>query len=311
VIESSSDTVIGTLPKVRPDTRAEGLHADWRRQAIFTLAGIGLLVLYGPTLLWLWDRWTLSVWHHAHGLLIPPVVGYFVYQELLVRRHLPAGASAWGFAIVVPALALRAFDAGMHTELLSAASLVLLLPGLSLLTLGWPRTRAILFPLAFLAFALPIPLVLTEQLHWQLRLIATAGTSAIVPMFGIPMYVEGTTLYLAQGTLQVADACSGFSTLYAALAVACLTAYATPGTGRRALVLLAAAPLAILANLVRVVGLVLLVVWQGDAILDTFVHPLSGMMTFALALPVIFWLGGAGSPPETPPQETAQQETRS
>ena len=26
--------------------------------------------------------------------------------------------------------------------------------------------------------------------------------------------------------------------------------------------------------------------------LDTFIHPLSGMLTFALALPIIFWLGG-------------------
>jgi exosortase len=298
-MDTRSDTVVATLPERVQARTAEDLSRDSWRYAVFTLAGVELLVLYAPTLLWLWDRWTLSVWHHAHGLLIPPVVGYFVYQEFRLHRHLPAGATAWGFAVVVPALALRALDAGMHTELLSAASLVLLLPGLSLLTLGWARTRAILFPLAFLAFALPIPLVLTEQLHWQLRLMATAGTSALVPMFGIPLYVEGTTLHLAQGTLQVADACSGFSTLYAALAVACLTAYATPGTRRRALVLLAAAPIAILANLIRVVMLVLLVVWQGDWILDTFVHPLSGMMTFALALPVIFWLGGTGSRQET------------
>jgi hypothetical protein len=40
-----------------------------------------------------------------------------------------------------------------------------------------------------------------------------------------------------------------------------------------------------------VIGLVLLTVWFGSGILETFVHPLSGMLTFALALPVIFWLG--------------------
>jgi hypothetical protein len=32
--------------------------------------------------------------------------------------------------------------------------------------------------------------------------------------------------------------------------------------------------------------------WRGAEILDTFIHPLSGMATFAMALPVIFWLGG-------------------
>src|SRR5688572_6635053 len=154
-------TTTGTLThEAVADTRVAGrsrLTERWQR-VVLALAACELIVLYAPTLLWLWERWTLSVWHHAHGLLIPPVVGYFVYHELRRHAHLPRSASAWGFAIVVPALALHALDAGMHTELLSAVSLVLLLPGLSLLSLGAVRTRAILIPLVFLAFALPIPL---------------------------------------------------------------------------------------------------------------------------------------------------------
>lgn len=263
----------------------------WQRVAIAVVAA-QLVVLYGPTVAWLFDRWTMSVWHHAHGLFIPPIVGYFAYQELKPLAHLPAGSSAWGFLFLMPALALHALDAGMHTQLLSAAALLLALPGLSLLLLGVRRTRAIAFPLAFLAFALPIPLAFTEQIHWQLRQVVTFVTAAAVPWLGIPVFVEGTTLHLARGALQIADACSGFSTLYASIAVACLVAYSTPSPGRRALVLLSAVPLAIGANLLRVVGLVLLVVWYGSEMLDTFLHPLSGMLTFALALPIIFWLGG-------------------
>ena len=228
------------------------------------LVGIGLVALFAPTLVWLWGRWTLSVWHHAHGLLILPVVAYFVREELRAVRHLPVSSSAWGFVILVPALALHAIDAGMHTELLAAAAIVLALPGLSLLFLGVARTRVILIPLLFLAFALPIPLTFTEAIHLQLRHIATAATAAVVPLFGIPVFVEGTTLNMPGGAVQVADACSGFSTLYAALAVAFLTAYSTPSPARRALVLLSAAPLAIAANALRVILLVVLVVWQGQ-----------------------------------------------
>jgi exosortase len=271
------------------DVPAAAVGTRHRLLLAFLLIEAGLL--FAPTVAWLFDRWTMSVWQHAHGLLIPPIVGYFVYQELKPLTGLPASSSAWGFAFLVPALALHAVDAGMHTQLLSAAALMLSLPGFALLLLGVPRTKAIAFPLAFLAFSLPIPLAFTEQIHWQLRQIATAGTAAIVPWFGIPLFVEGTTLHMAKGALEVADACSGFSTLYAAIAVAALTAYSTRSPMRRALVLLSAAPLAIAANLLRVIALVLLVVWQGGAILDTFVHPLSGLATFALVLPVIFWLG--------------------
>jgi exosortase len=282
---------VDTAAAAAGGSAAESSRVAARPGAAVWLAAAGLLLLFAPTLVWLWGRWTLSVWHHAHGLLILPVVAYFVREELHANRHLPTSASAWGFAILVPALALHALDAGMHTELLSAIALVLALPGLSLLFLGVPRTRAILIPLLFLAFALPIPLTFTEAIHLQLRYVATGATAFAVPLFGIPVFVEGTTLNLPQGALQVADACSGFSTLYAALAVAFLTAYSTRSPTRRALVLLSAAPLAIGANVLRVIALVLMVVWQGPGVLETFIHPLSGMLTFALALPVIFWLG--------------------
>lgn len=263
-----------------------------------------LVLLYAPTAQFLWERWTMSVWHNAHGALVPPIVAFLIYRELKGFNGAPPRASAWGFLLLVPALLLHAVDTGMHTQLLSAASIVVALPGLSLLLLGPERTRTILFPLLFLAAALPIPLGMTEGIHMQLRLIATDATSAVIGWMGIPVFVEGTTLHLVAGLLEVSDACSGFSTLYAAGAVACLTAYSAPTWRRRLIVLLCAAPLAIAANILRVISLVLLVVWQGADILATFVHPLSGMMTFALALPVIFWLGG---PPQQPQQLSIQE----
>ena len=261
------------------------------RQLIAWVVLAELILLYAPTMRWLYERWTLSVWHHAHGLLIPPVVAYFVWQELRSMSHLPRESSAWGFALLLPALGLHVLDTSMMTQLLSAGSIVLALPGLSLLFLGPTRTRAIVFPLMLTAFALPIPLALTEPVHMALRQIATAGVSTMLPYLGVPVFAEGTTLHLSNTPVQISDACSGFSTLYASIALAYLTAYTTPGVGRKLLILAAAAPLAIGANLLRVLILVLLVAWRGPAILDTFIHPLSGMLTFAVALPVIFWLG--------------------
>jgi exosortase len=265
----------------------------WHR-AVLIVAAIELAVLYAPTMAWLWERWTRSVWDNAHGLLIPPVAAWFAYEELRSRPSERVTSSRWGFAFLIPALTLHALDAGMHTQLLSAVSLVMALPGLALLLLGAPRTRAIAFPLLFMLFALPMPLAVTQGVVMQLRHITTAAAATMLPLLGIPLYAEGTTLHMARGSLQVADACSGFSTLYAAMAVAFLMAYMTKSTPRRLMVLGVAAPLAVAANILRVLALVLLVVWQGQGILDTFIHPLSGMLTFALALPVLFWLGGDG-----------------
>lgn len=271
------------------DTSAVARHQGQR--ALVLLVGLELVALYWPTVRWLVDRWTLSVWHHAHGLLIPPVVAYFVWKELRQAPALPRSSSSLGFVLLIPALGLHMIDAGLHTQILSAASIVLLLPALSLLFLGVDRTRLIAFPLTFMVFMLPIPLAVTEQLQIVLRHIATAATAQIVPWFGISVYAEPMALHLSNGVLVIADACSGFSTLYASCAVAALSAYSCNSTRRRLLTIAAAVPVALAANIVRVVLLVILISRMGFEVLHTWMHPASGMLTFALALPVIFWLG--------------------
>lgn len=255
---------------------------------------VALIALYAPTVAWLWDRWTMSVWHNAHGLLIPFVVAYFVRDELQRYQGPAEEGSPWGFAWLAPALLLHVFDGAMHTQLLSAASIVLAMPGLSLLFLGPARTRVILFPLLFLAFMLPIPLGVTENVHLFLRHVTARGVEWLMPMAGVPVFRENLTLHSGDARLFVADACSGFSTLYASVTVACLTAYFCPVPWRRAAVLLSAVPIAITVNTLRVALLVYLVRIRGSEVLDTWMHEGSGILTFVLALPLIFWIG---SPP--------------
>jgi exosortase len=266
---------------------------------LLLLVAVELILIYAPTVSWLVDRWSMSVWHNAHGFLIPPVVAWFAWKELEPLKALPPSSSALGFLFLVPALAAHMLDTGIHSQILSAISIVIALPGLSLLFLGVPRTKAIAFPLAFSVFMLPIPLAITERLHLVLREIATAGTAFLMPLLGVPVYAEGTELHIGNGVLFVGDGCSGFSTLYAAVAVAALTAYGCNHWRGRILALVAAVPLAIGANIVRVVLLALLVRFWGFNVLETWLHPASGVLTFAIALPIIFWLGTPKPEPVT------------
>ncbi len=272
--------------------------SDLRSSETLTLGLVVVLVvvLYAPTLLWLLDRWTLSVWQHAHGLFIPPIVGYLVWQRLRLFRHLPREANPWGFAMVIPALALHVLDVGIHTQILSAVSIVLLLPGMSLLFLGLQRTKSIAFLLIFLGFMLPIPLGMTQKLHLVLRDITANNIAVIVPALGVPIFVDGTLIHLPKARLLVADACSGFSTLYAMTAVACLTLHISQSRLRSVLVILVTAPIAIAANTLRSILLVVAVYLYGVEVLETWIHSFSGMFSMVLALVVIFSVGGVFSP---------------
>lgn len=268
--------------------------------AVLVAVGLVLALVYGPTAVWLFGRWTMSVWHNAHGALVLPVAFWLMWQELRPTWKQGAASSAWGWLFVVPALVLHVLDQGMQTQLLSAISFVILLPGLSLLLLGAARTRRIAFPLAFVALMLPIPLALTERLHLVLRHIAATACALVLPFLGIPVMKVGTTLHMANASLQVADACSGFSTLYAAGAVGLLTMFLSASPIRRLLVGLLFAPIAIAVNVVRVALLCVLVYFQGTDVLATSLHELSGIVTFLIALPLIFWIGGPARPIEDP-----------
>jgi len=280
------NTIAIENPTINTEVTSETQHR-WLLWLVLGLIGI----LYAPTIKWLWERWTMSVWHNGHGILVAALVAYLIRGELQKLSQLPISSSPWGFAILIPALFLHMLDTGIHSQLLSAFALLLSLPGFSLLFLGSDRTKAIIFPLGTLVLTLPIPLAFTETLHLALRHIATKSVAWLLKLFGVPVFSYATTLEVQGGNLMVADACSGFSTLYAAITIAILTAYFCHSTWRRILVLLIAAPLAITVNIVRVLVLTLLVNWFGLDVLATSAHELSGLLTFMIALPIIFFLG--------------------
>src|SRR3954452_18231339 len=99
-------------PKPAPAAPATSMRATWQT-ALLVLVCVELIALFAPTARWLYGRWTMSVWHNAHGLFIPPLVGWMIWQELKERPALPVGSSRWGFLFLLPALALQIVDTGM------------------------------------------------------------------------------------------------------------------------------------------------------------------------------------------------------
>jgi exosortase len=251
---------------------------------------VPLCALAIPTVAFLWENWTKSVWANSHGMLVPLLVGFLAWDALRAEPVKEEEPSALGFLFLVPALALVALDAAIRTDLLAAFGLLLALPGLSLLLLGPRRTRALLFPLLLAFFMLPIPDGLLAPVQLVLRTLTAHGTRELLYWLGVPVYLQGLYLMLPKTSLYVADACSGFSTLYATMTMALVLAYMQRSWTRRLSILLLAAPLAVACNAVRVTVLALLVDAHGPALLDTWIHPFTGWCTFALAAGILFMI---------------------
>ena len=264
--------------------RAWAAHTGW--------VGLAILV-FAPTIYWLWQRWTMSVWHNVHGLFIPFVCAYFIYEVLRSDPIVEAEQSAWGFLFLIPGLAMIVLDSAIHTQLLAAFGMLVCLPGLSLLLLGSRRTRALSFVWILAFFMLPIPAAFIENFTLILRRISAAGAERVIAMLGVPVARQDTTLFLPKGPLSIVDACSGFSTLYACVTLALVLAYMNPAWPRRVLTLVAAFPVAIAGNILRCALFALVVQRWGGGTLHTPLHPASGVLTFTAAALLLIFLSGA------------------
>jgi len=260
--------------------------------AVWVCLGL-FAVAAAPTAVWMYEEWTGSVWHNTHGMLIPVLM--VMLGRNILRRMKPVEdePSLWGFAFVVPGLALMLLDAGAGTQYISALGIVICLPGLSLLTLGPARTRALALPLSLGIFMVPLPNTFASQIY--LRTLTADAVAPILTAVGLPTFVDKSLLELPHASFLVANSCSGFSTLYSGLAMGVLHASLCPSPRRRLLVYLSIVPLALAANIVRVAILVFIAVYIDESLLDTGAHAASGVLTFFCVLAALIQL--ADRPP--------------
>lgn len=257
---------------------------------LFWACALACFAVFLPTGLWLYGQWTSSVWSNGHGLFTPIAMAYIGYGVLRRDTGREAESSAWGYAVLGVGLALLVFDTGIDTKFLSAIALVICLPGISLLLLGTRRTRLLALPLMIGIFMIPVPD--NTGLHLLLREFTAAGVEPLLRLFELP-YTRDQTVFLMRGVnFHVSDACSGFATLYAAVAISAILSVHTRPLWRAALVLVAALPLALLANVLRIFLLMVLTQIVNPTIMDTQIHPASGVATFLLIAGAMFLLAG-------------------
>jgi exosortase len=246
-----------------------------------------IAVFFAPTFVFFYDEWTGAIWDNGHGIFMPFLMVWLARSALSHDPHPEqAESSALGWWFALPALLLAAADYVVGTQYLAAVAFVLLLPGLALLLLGMRRTRMLAMPLLLGVFMIPIPNVMAT--HLFLKTWTAQMVEPLIRLVGIPVLRQDTLLVLPKETFMVADACSGFSTLYAAVGLSLILARYCRSNWRRLLLVTTAWPLALLCNTLRVFLLVVAAHLFGSDLLDTAFHGASGVATFWLVLLVLF-----------------------
>jgi exosortase len=211
------------------------------------------------------------------------------------------GSSRGQPALVLSALML-AICAYLLGGMISAVSLQFAAAYLGLIALlydrvGFAGMRRLWFPLLYLTFLIPLPAPIINWLTGALKLWISGASVDLLGAAGFEVARSNNSLFIDGYELLVEAACSGLNSIVSLLAVGLFYAYVRGrGWGDAILLGLMIVPIAILANLVRVLLLLLLVHYWGAGMLETFLHEGAGLLMFLFALAGLYVVDQALSP---------------
>jgi len=253
---------------------------------------LGLGLMYAPTYVALWrDTWTSD--DQAHGPIVVAISLWLLWRQRARFASLEQ-ASSWvaGGALLLIGVLAYVLGRSQNIPLFDVGSQIPVLAGVVLCAHGWPGLRLTWFPILLLAFVVPLPGVLLDWVTGPLKELVSVLTERILYALGYPIARDGVTLAIGPYQLLVADACSGLHSMYSLTALGLLYVYLTRPEGywRKAILILSIWPIAFAGNLVRVLVLVLVTYYFGDAAGQGFLHGFAGLLLFLVALALLFVL---------------------
>lgn len=158
--------------------------------------------------------------------------------------------------------------------------------GMVLLLRGVQALRAWAFPFFFLIFIVPLPGVFVQAMTIPLKTAVSYVAEQLMWWAGYPVARTGVILQVGPYQLLVADACAGLNSMFTLEALGLLYCNLMGYTSKLRNVLLAilVVPIAFVANVIRVMILILVTYHFGDEAGQGFVHTFAGMLLFGVGL---------------------------
>ncbi len=253
--------------------------------------GVALALCYWQYLAWMLERWWKDE-YYGHGIMVPIVSGYIIYRHWDKITSLPRERFRFGLPLTALGLALHAWATYVDVNFPSGFALIITAFGCVIWLWGWPVAKAIAFPIAYMAFAVPIARLLVDQFAQPLQLFSAKFGASFASAIGVPTTREGTAISIPEYTFEVAIVCSGLKSVIAMSALGALFAYMVEAPMWKRLVLFAASvPVALFANGSRIALTLVLGRIFGPKAAEGFFHTVSGLVVFLLALIGLFIVG--------------------
>lgn len=269
--------------------RAEGGRSTL---VLFGALAAAFFVCYLPTYI----RLASGPWQteqEGHGPLIMLAAAWLAWQQrgrLAEITLKPAPIAGW--IVLLTSLLLLAVTRSQDILMIETATQVPVLLGCVLLLGGWPLARAFAFPLAFLIFSVPPPGWILDAFTVPLKAWVSDVVTNLLYGLGYPIAQNGVMIMIGSYELMVKDACSGMNSIFAlsAIGVFYIHEFVQDNWIRKVVLIASIIPITILANLFRVLTLVLGSYYFGVENVEGLFHDLTGIALFVFALALFFLL---------------------
>lgn len=258
--------------------------------AQYGLLALCIVGLYFPILVQLIESWSQNP-NYSHGFFVPVFSAWVVWRERRRFAEVPVRPRSSGLFIILAALCTLILGVFGAELFLSRTSLLLLIAGVLIYFRGWRFFRVALFPWAILFLAIPLPAIIFNQIALPLQFEASKLATGLLALFAVPVLREGNIIQLPAITLDVVEACSGIRSLVSLITLAAFYGYLfEPRAWRRLLLVIAAVPIAVFSNGVRIMGSGLLGQYWSPDKAEGFFHAFSGVLIFTVSVGLLLAL---------------------
>jgi exosortase/archaeosortase family protein len=234
---------------------------------------------------------------------------------LIVADCLPAARlnPSWtGLLLVLAGAGLRLYAARYYMEWFDQLSLIIVAFGLVLLLGGWSTLWRTWPAVGFLIFMVPLPHRLEVSMRAPLRHVGTVSSTYAMQTMGLPAFAEGNVIVISRDRLPVSEpatdeanatadrqaaggteevrigvveACSGLRMLMIFFALSAAMALLTDRPlWQKGVILVAAVPIALASNILRILSTGVLHVYRLDHLADLAFHDLAGWLMMPIGL---------------------------
>lgn len=253
------------------------------------ISGILALLIYIPTFFWLWERWFSRDSYYSHGPLIPFVTAYLIWLKKDVLKTLIPETNKWGMGLFFTGIGIHIFSALFRVYFSSGLSMILVIFGLVLHFYGTKILKQILFPLLFLVFMVPLPMVVVANISFKLKIMAATISVHFLNAMHIYCIQDGSAIIMRHAYVVVDDVCSGLRSLITLLALGSLFAYWMKSSRRNKIILMVlTVPIAVMANVARIMFLAFVNEVWGSKAASGALHDASGFVAFASAFALLY-----------------------